>query len=148
VCALPACACAERAGSVHPYRRRATPEQFPALGPGVQRIVFHRRLLARFQCRGVGRRSAVVCDTRTQIRAYSDSRRQQLGHRVLITRVVTAVVLLPLAVGVIMYLPTEVVTAIFVVLITIGDWEWSHLLGWRRQLERSDYTLIFIINAL
>jgi len=67
---------------------------------------------------------------------------------VLITRVVTAAVLLPLAVGGIMYLPTAAVTAIFAVLMTIGAWEWSRLLGWRRPLARSGYTLIFIIIAL
>lgn len=66
----------------------------------------------------------------------------------LATRVVTAVVLVPLVVAGILLLPTALVAAIVGVLLAIGAWEWARLLGWLNGAHRSLFVLVYVVPTL
>ncbi len=67
----------------------------------------------------------------------------------LATRVATALVLAPLVVAGLLFLPTAAVVTIFSALMLLGAWEWGALLGWG-YVARAGYVLLcgVVIAAL
>ncbi|HEB96710.1 MAG TPA: phosphatidate cytidylyltransferase [Sedimenticola thiotaurini] len=60
----------------------------------------------------------------------------------LLQRILTALVLIPLVVLGILRLPTPYVALILAVVILVGAWEWSRLAGWTSLAARSAYLLL------
>lgn len=58
----------------------------------------------------------------------------------LLTRVLTALVLLPLVVGGILFLPTNAVAAVAAAVLLVGAWEWGLLLRFAGAVARVAYT--------
>jgi phosphatidate cytidylyltransferase len=56
-------------------------------------------------------------------------------------RVLTALVLLPVAVAAILWLPNRVFALALAVVVLAGGWEWGRLAGWTAGLPRGLYTL-------
>lgn len=56
------------------------------------------------------------------------------------TRVITAAIVLPLAVAGILWLPTPAVAVLFAALLGVGAWEWSRLLPLSSQIARGGLT--------
>ncbi|SEO54482.1 phosphatidate cytidylyltransferase [Aquisalimonas asiatica] len=51
-------------------------------------------------------------------------------------RVITALILLPLVLGVVFFLPTAGFALAMAVVVALGAWEWTHLIGIQAQRER------------
>lgn len=67
----------------------------------------------------------------------------------LATRVVTAVVLVPLVVAGVLWLPNSGVGIVFAVLAGVGAWEWARLAGWRGVAGRCGFTLLYgVVTAV
>ncbi len=62
-------------------------------------------------------------------------------YYMLATRVATALVLAPLVVAGLLFLPTAAVVVIFAALMLLGAWEWGALLGWT-HVARAGYVLL------
>lgn len=57
-------------------------------------------------------------------------------------RIITALILAPLMLGVIFWLPHEWTAAALAALVLGGAWEWSGLLGWRQPVARLGYVAL------
>lgn len=67
------------------------------------------------------------------------------ANGMLAIRVATAVVLVPLVVAGIVYLPTTAVALIVALLLALGAWEWARLLGWDNRIARGAYTVLYAV---
>ena len=59
-------------------------------------------------------------------------------------RIFTALILIPLAIGVILLLPNAWLAAVFGVLVLLGAWEWARLAGLEKSGARAAYALAFV----
>lgn len=66
----------------------------------------------------------------------------------LLQRVLTAVVLVPLAIAAVWFLPTGVVVAIFGAMVIIGAWEWTHLMRVSSTTARIMYVGMVMVLGL
>lgn len=60
-------------------------------------------------------------------------------------RVLTALVLIPLVVGIVLFLPTVVFAVLFGLVATLGAWEWSQFLRFRALWLRTLFTAIVFV---
>ena len=60
-------------------------------------------------------------------------------------RIVTALLLAPLAIGAILALPNELFAPLTALIVAQGAWEWSRLAGLRRLAVRLAYLLLFVV---
>lgn len=63
----------------------------------------------------------------------------------LMQRIITALILAPLAIWGILALPANAFSAIVAVIVLMGAWEWSRLLGWESMLMRGSYVLLTLL---
>jgi phosphatidate cytidylyltransferase len=63
-------------------------------------------------------------------------------------RILTAVILIPLVLAGILFLPTSALAAIFGVFVLQGSWEWSKLAGLQHVIQRTAYVFITAISLL
>lgn len=63
-------------------------------------------------------------------------------------RVITALILVPLAVGGILVLPTPYFAAFLGVVMLAGAWEWAALAGWPSLQGRLSYVAVFVLALL
>src|SRR5690606_25041372 len=132
--------------SFHPYRRRAPHQQFPALGAGLYRALFHRRPVAGFHPGGTGRRHRLVRTAAAALRAHA---RPGRGARVLIAqRIATALVLMALVIAAVLLLPTRWFALVTSPFLLLGAWEWTRLAGIRGAFARAAYVLLVAFAAL
>lgn len=70
---------------------------------------------------------------------------QKQAKPVLLTRVITALILLPLVVSAIVFLPTPGLYLLFSVIGLLGAWEWSALMGLEARSKRAAYVAIVAV---
>jgi len=65
-------------------------------------------------------------------------------------RIITAVILAPLAISAIFYLPLDKFAALFMAVMAIGSWEWGPLMGFANKRRRLAFVIatILLISAL
>ncbi len=68
--------------------------------------------------------------------------------QVLKRRLLTALVLMPVVLGGLVYLPTAVVAGLFGAVVALGAWEWGLLAGWSTPESRLSYTAATAICLL
>lgn len=56
-------------------------------------------------------------------------------------RLITALILIPLIIGDILYFSPESLAAILSIFVLIGAWEWAGLCGWQQRIKRAIYTV-------
>ncbi len=72
----------------------------------------------------------------------SSARVVERGH--LAKRVFTAALLIPVVVGVVLFLPSIYVALLFGLVVLRSAWEWAGLMGWLSDATRWTYTLVFV----
>lgn len=61
-------------------------------------------------------------------------------------RIITALILLPLVLGAIFYLPTPWFALAMVIPVAVAAWEWGNIMGLSSQVERCGYALLVVLG--
>src|SRR5690606_6012785 len=138
------------AGPVHPHRRRLRDQQLPAVAAGLHRAVVHAPAAAGPECGHPARGDPRVFPPRTPLRL---DRRAGVRQRARIptepaltrTRVLTALLMAPLAIAAVLLLPTPWLVALTAILFLAALWEWFRLSDIEDTLQR---TLLLLANLL
>ena len=118
---------ASRSRPVHPHRRRAAHQQFPAVEPGLHRAVFHRHAVAGFRRGGVrARRCSDFAGAAASLRPDARAGGGRLG--MLRSRILTAIVLGALLVALLLFASPVVAGVVLGLIMLVGAWEWSGFL--------------------
>src|SRR5690606_23122486 len=129
------------AGPVHPHRRGHAHQQLPAVADGLHRTVVHRCVVA-----GAGRGDTPVRARRLRRprapfradRGPEPGTRHRPGARPMTRiRLLTSLVMAPVAIAAILLLPTGWMMALAAVVLLLGLWEWLELAGVEDSLARS-----------
>ena len=64
------------------------------------------------------------------------------------TRIITALILAPLALAAVIYLPTPWVAVVFGLITALGAYEWAGLAGLNGAVARLAYTLVYVLLIL
>ena len=110
------------------------------MGPGLHGIVFHRYVLARFRRRQFARSSARICCAEPALRLSLNP--------VLRNRVITALILAPIVLGVVFLSNIQTFAVFFWFVIAFGCYEWAGLLGLEARWARFGYVAGFGALAL
>ena len=63
-------------------------------------------------------------------------------------RIITALILLPLVLGAIFYLPTQWFALVMVIPVAVAAWEWANIMGLEGQPSRCGYALLVVTGAI
>ncbi|SEH05940.1 phosphatidate cytidylyltransferase [Candidatus Venteria ishoeyi] len=63
-------------------------------------------------------------------------------------RILTALILIPLVVLAILYLPTTTLMLLFAVVLGLAAWEWSRIAGWQETVGQLFYVAAMALNFM
>src|SRR3546814_9629995 len=115
------------AGPVHPHRRRHADQQLPAVAARLHRTVVHRYPVARTRRRHAVARARRLRPARAPLRPDRRAGRHPGDSRMTRTRVIAALLMAPLAILAILFLPTPWLAALAAVVFLAGLGEWLKL---------------------
>src|SRR6185312_12835520 len=119
------------AGLVHPHRRRNPYQQLPAVAGGLRRVLFHRYPVARFRPGLPARGHRRLRTPRTPLWPHrrAGCRHHCPGILMLLQRVLTALILAPLAIAIVLWPPTGIFALLCAGAFLAAWWEWEQLSG-------------------
>src|SRR5690606_11005882 len=130
---------------VHPHRRRHADQQLPAVATRLHRTVVHRYPVARARRRDAVARTRRLRPTRAPLRPDRRTSRRPGDACMTRTRVIAALLMAPLAILAILFLPTPWMAALAAIVFLAGLWEWLKLAEVEDSLHR---TILLLLNLL
>ncbi|MFV9997676.1 MAG: phosphatidate cytidylyltransferase [Arsenophonus endosymbiont of Dermacentor nuttalli] len=64
------------------------------------------------------------------------------------SRIITAIILIPLVIAALFFLPPNLFGYVIIAISTLAAWEWSQFIGWTKQIKRIICAVLFSISLL